>query len=319
MKIRDKKLLIASGAIIVIAIAAAVLRTVALLTDFDSVSGHFKDGTLFTVSTVIITVGVVFALLYPVFVRNDKKPLPDFHGAGDTVGAGVLALAFVFLAVDILAELFTGGLKGAEILLGLLAATGAVGAVVYLFFYPYLGRRYSEKRGMAGLFAIVCLAAYAVMLFIDRDLTINAPNKLVDQLAIISAALFFLEEVRLSLGREIWELYTALGMVSVLATAYSAIPTLAFYFTELVRSGRVVMVSNSIAGAALAAALFIFITVRLLKVAFLRDAEPGEVAEMISLQNAAKEEATVDEIEEPTSDENQISIDDIISESDTEQ
>lgn len=313
MKIKDKRLPLYLTAIAAVAVTSVILRTVALFTDFDTASGHFTSDTLFTVSSVFLFAGVILAFSYLLFGRARERLVADFHGAGTYITSGILALAFIFLAVDMAGDVFSekSNSGALENFIGIAIILSTLISVVYLFLYPYLGRRYSEKRGIAGLAVIMCLALYAIHLFMDASLPINAPNKLIDQLSYVCAALFFLGEVRLSLGRERWASYVTFGMISALLAAYSSVPSLVLYFSGLITDGTEVILSKSICESALTAALFLFISARVSKVSLLHPDEPGAVAKMISAAQKSKEETAPDTVSEPA-DENQLSIDDII-------
>jgi hypothetical protein len=63
-------------------------------------------------------------------------------------------------------------------------------------------------------------------------MAINAPNKIVDQMAFIFASLFFLYEIRISLARECWHLYIAFGFIAATLGAYSSIPSIVMFFVK---------------------------------------------------------------------------------------
>ena len=130
-------------------------------------------------------------------------------------------------------------------------------AIVHFIMTAILTEASSALRAGLGLCAVSFLALYAAYLYFSAELPINSPNKIVDQMAYLFAAVFILYEVRISLGREIWGAYVTFGLISALLTAYSAIPSLICYFAK----GQTV--SNSIYETALTLALFIFILARL--------------------------------------------------------
>ena len=72
-------------------------------------------------------------------------------------------------------------------------------------------------------------------------------------MAYLSAALFFLYESRVSLGRAKWRPYVSFGLIAALLTAYSAIPSLIVYAVN----GY--LVSNSIVESVLSLTLSFFI------------------------------------------------------------
>ena len=313
MKIKDKRLFLCLLALSAITIAAVVLRTVACFTDLDVASGHFRSGALFIVSASLVAFGVLSALAYVFLPMQRVALLSDCHGALTNVGAGLLGGAFAFFAIDTFARAFSSNAVGITKLALIFTALSAIVSVAFVFLYPMLGPRLSEIRGFAGLFAISCLALYSIYLLSDSSLPLNVPGRIVDQMAYISAALFFIGEVRLFLGREIWKLYTVLGMIAMLLTAYSAIPAIIYYFGNAYSVENYTHLSKSIAETALTLALFFFITVRTFKIAFLNSDEPGPIAKTVSDIIDSKQAESVESPDKQSDNENQISIDDIIS------
>ena len=156
-------------------------------------------------------------------------------------------------------------------------------------------------------------------LYFSTALPINSPNKMLDQMAYLLAAVFFLYETRLSFGREKWRPYIAFGFIAATVCAYSSIPSIILYISN----GETV--SNTIYESTLTLALFIFIISRIIltaglieakssptvsaiaKAAHLRQNEINpisEIAEIIDLSGKALE------YDEELPDENQITIDD---------
>ena len=60
----------------------------------------------------------------------------------------------------------------------------------------------------------------------------NSHAKIVDQMAILFAALFMLYEARISLGREMWRGYAAFGLMAKALSSYASIPNLILYFVK---------------------------------------------------------------------------------------
>lgn len=309
MKIRDKRLGIFLIVLAALTTAAVTLRTVACFSDFNSASFRFNDGVLFTVSTICVAACVLLAVCYVLFGSPRRELVSDMHGMLTSSASALAAVGFVFLGFELFGELFSGESIGRGLIV-FAAALTAVASTVYFFLVPFLGKRYSEIRSYAGLAVLVCLLSYALYLFTDASMPINAPAKLIDQLAFALAGLFFLGEIRLSLGREGWVSYVFFGMIAASVCAYSSIPSLIIYFTGTESEAAPILLSRSITESVLTAALFIFISVRVGKVAFLLDDEAGEAAQMI-FENAESVDADSEIISADT-DENQISIDDLI-------
>ncbi|MBR0449266.1 MAG: hypothetical protein IIX30_00435, partial [Clostridia bacterium] len=112
----------------------------------------------------------------------------------------------------------------------------------------------------------------------------NAPAKITDEMAYLFAAVFFLYETRISLGRGKWRAYVTFGLIAAQLAAYSSIPALIVYFAK----GE--MISNSIFESVLTFTLFLFITSRLGMVSTLTPDKPCDVAAAIDAKILAEEE-----------------------------
>lgn len=305
MKLKDKRMIIFIALGFLISVAACVLRTVALFRDFDFETGYFGEKTLIFVSTFIIFASVLPALLYFIFGKARKNLIADFHSPAIYIPSGLLALAFIFMARELLlsSAFFVSEAALSQKIILFFILVGSIASILYLFLNTFLGRRYSQIRGAFGFAPIITLLAFAALLYFDTSVPINAPNKSVDQIAYVITAVFFCGEIRISLGREIWRLYTAVGIIAASVCAYSSIPSLIIYFTK---DG--VCISSSVAESILTFALFVFITAKTVLVAFLKSGEKGMLASSIS----SPTEQDVEEKAEESTNENQMSIDDIL-------
>ena len=122
-------------------------------------------------------------------------------------------------------------------------------------------KRISNLTAVFGICAIIFFALYGAYLYFNRSIhPINSPNKVINQMAYLSAAIFLLFETRISLGRDLWSPYVSFGLISSLLCGYSAFPSMIFYF-----AGRdIKFVADGIEECVVAFALFIFIIVKLL-------------------------------------------------------
>ena len=144
-------------------------------------------------------------------------------------------------------------------------------------------------------------------------------------MAYLFIALFFLYEIRLSLGRERWKQYIAFGFMAALLSAYSSIPALIVYFAK----GKTI--SLSIYENVLTLMFFVFITLKLLLASYLTEDKTSSVVEGImklSAERSAELEKPTEAVEEAVAvneeiaeepDENQISIMDIEDEQEEEE
>ena len=113
----------------------------------------------------------------------------------------------------------------------LMVATAAL-SIVYLIFNTFFIRTVSARRAGFGLCITIFFSLYLIYLFFYSSVTINSPIRTIDQLTYAFAAVFFLYEIRLSMGREIWKPYLIFGFISAALAAYSSIPAIIVFFVK---------------------------------------------------------------------------------------
>ncbi len=268
------------------AIAASVLRTIALCRDLESNMIYFKDQTLIYISYIIVIVGA-FALLSSAFMLERVSLVSTFSSPSTYIPTGVVGVALIGFAAELILWVgnvsplpFFESLGLPSTALALATAIFAVLSVVHFLTNALLSERHRATRGYFAIATIVMLAAYASLLYFDTSTPINDSTKTVDQLAYLFAAIFFLYEARISLGREMWRGYSAFGLVALLAGVYSSLPAILAYFI------KGYTVSRSLEASMLTLAISFFILMRLMLVTRLR--HEGESAAMSSLRLSAQ-------------------------------
>lgn len=272
---------------------SVAFRTAALFTNFNTEIGFYDGKILINIASWLVIAGSVFMFTYAFTGSKRHKLIADFSTPATYVPTGALSVAMIFFAIataiksskssfSIRSLMLTPGLTRAEItqeisknmaslVLSLMAPMACL-AVLYFILTACVLKRSSQLRAFFGTANVLFLAFYTSYLYFDStsSLARNAPNKIVDQMAFLFAALFFLYEIRISLGREKWNLYMAFGFIASALTAYSSIPSLLYHFI----SGEIV--SNSAQENVLTFAIFVFITSRLTLAAFLKEEKESE-------------------------------------------
>ncbi|MBR2466877.1 MAG: hypothetical protein IKB38_08140 [Clostridia bacterium] len=289
MNTKDKRLIIFLISVFTLTAGACVMRVLALINHFDTVTNYFTKSGLIIAASVVICIATLVAISYLFLGKSNENLIPHFHGAATFIPSGLLALAVIFALRDFFS---------ASAILAAATVIAAVCFVIYLFLNPFLGKCYSTLRGAFALAPIIFLLLFAVAIYTDTTLPINAPNKAVDLFAAVSATLFFTGEARLSLGREKWNLYTALGLISISLTAYSSVPAIIVYFVNGAE------LSLSIIQSVLIFALFVFSSSRVILTLFLSSDKEGALAAIISKETKQETEYSEDE--------NQMSFDDLM-------
>ena len=241
-------------------VSACILRSVALLRDLDYVSGHFSNKLIIGIADKLIIGATLFAISYVFFAKRDRALIFDFSSPLNYVFSGTLGAALLLYSGYALSH----GSKTRSYLL-ILTGILAILSTVHFFLASITTVISSERRADFGIITVIFLALYSAFLYFDSTLPINSPTKIVDEMTYVVAALFFLYETRISIGREKWPRYTTFGFITMLLSAYSAIPALISYII----SGNVT--ANNIFETILTFAIFLFTTARLTLTASLQE------------------------------------------------
>jgi len=266
-----------------------ILRTVACLNYLDEF-GYFISPTLITVSNAIAAAAIIFFLTYIWAARRDMALIPSFDSPASYVPCALVGVALVFLSFSLIVRSasYTSRLSRLLVLiLGFLALL----SVGYFLVSALSVKRRSLKRSKYGLVTLIFLCGYIAFIYFDTSLPLNAPVKIVDIMAYLFAALFFLYEIRLSLGREKWRHYISYGFMASLLCAYSSIPSLIVYFAR----GQVISTSGY--ESILTFTLFIFITLKIFLTSTLTPDKTSPVVERL-IASAAKRQEELEPIEE---------------------
>ena len=298
--------------------ACTVLRSIACLNYLDEDGYYFTSPILINISAIIAAASLIFFLSYIWCTRAKVNLIPSFSSPANYVPCVLVTVGLAFLSVKLLTVAFAG--TALSTLLQKFAFVTAILALLAICYFAasalYISRR-SIKRSNFGLLTLLFLCAYVAYIYFDTSLPLNAPNKIADEMAYLFVALFFLYEIRLSLGREKWKQYISFGFMAALLSAYSSVPSLIVYFVK----GKTI--SLSVYESVLTFTFFVFITLKLLLASRLTEDKTSPFVEGIiglcSVRSAeleamrapaVAEDDAVEEVAEDA-DENQISIMDI--------
>ncbi len=299
MNSNSKKLGIYLGIAAAITAASVTLRTVACLYDLNYLLGRFEDNLLIDIANSLLWSGAILMLTY-CFAAEKIKLRPSFTGPATYIATGAVGAALLFFS----RRLFEFAAQKSESVINtevarssgilvpvtILTAIFAILSVWHFAANSFFSEAKTEKRAYPAIFTLLMMCCYAAVLYFSTDLPINAPNKLCDQMAFLISALFFLYETRISLGREKWRAYSAFGLMALMFTAYSSIPSLITYFL------RGAVISASIEENVLTLTLMIFIGARLTLTVFLpEDKENGTVSVLREAADGRKGEVQLTE------------------------
>ena len=270
---------------------ATALRTVACIRHLDFESGFFTDKSLSTVAD-IITLLTVLGMFSYAFAASRIKLRASFSTGATYVPTGLLGVATVFLGAATLTHALTSGkypflhpatLSNPSAIVGVLAAVLAFASVGYHFLNAFVTEAKSNLRTYFASAAIAFLAFYAMLIYLDGTRSINETAKILRQTAFLLCALFFLYEERISLGREMWRVYSAFGLAAASLTAYTSVPAIITYYVK----GKLISSSGNASLASIEEyvfllAAFIFILSRLILTARLPEDKENELIKTLS-------------------------------------
>ena len=287
---------------------ATALRTVACVKMLDYSSGLFTDRSLVTASNAIILLLIIGMLSYAL-VASRVSLRASFSTGATYVPTGILGAATAFIGIKVFyyamescnyrffsKEVFT--LKAPAALIGVMVTVLALLSIAHHFFNAFTTDAKDTVRAYFATATIAFLAFYAIEVYIDGTLAVNDPSKVLRQITFMICAAFFVFEARISLGREMWRLYTAFGLVAASLTAYTSIPAIITYYVngEIINASSVKSLT-SLEEYVLLLALFIFIVSRLCLTAFLREEKENALVKALGEYAKEREERVNDSYE----------------------
>ncbi len=288
-----KKIDIYTIPLVFVSIATVALRSFALLTSFNWETMHFDDKTAITISSIIMAVSVIGFLSYLILGDKESSLVVKNNNAASYIPAGIVSTALAFMGANCIYDCFNvyapqsagsttfNPLPTISLLCGVFAFL-SVGA---FFLSIFIERNDNIYKAAFSLSIVLFLALYAVLLYFDKSVhPTNSPNRFVDQMAYLSAAVFFLFEARIPLGRTKWRGYVAFGLVAALLCTYSAIPSLILYFVNQS------VLSESIFESLLTLTIAILVFSKLLQFKKLTPDTECEMAKNISTMAAIRED-----------------------------
>ena len=211
---------------------AVILRSVALINSFNTVTMHYEDKTAIGVANLLVTLACASFVSYLFFGEKEQKLISVSGNPASYIPAGLVSCALLFMGAQCLGGAFNYSPVPIPLLM-LVCAVLAFASVASFFLSVFVEHGAEVYKAAFSLAIVLFLAFYSVYLFFNKSThPTNSPNKVLDQLSYVSAAIFFLFESRIHLRRAKWRSYVAFGLIAGLLTAYSAIPSLITYIAN---------------------------------------------------------------------------------------
>jgi hypothetical protein len=298
MNTNSKRLGLYLAIMLLLTSVATTLRTIASLTALDYGSGFFNDKSLITAADIIITLTVLGMFSY-LFVASRIKLHANFSTGATYIPTGVLGVASAFFGAKVLSYAMSieqshifpremAYMQGAAKVIGIITAVLAFLSIAHHFFNAFIVESKTEIRAYFAIATIMFLALYSMLIYLDPTLSIGESTKVLRLIAFLFASIFFLYEARISLGREMWRIYTTFGLIAASLCAYASVPAIVTYYAKdalisAASSKSLVTIEEYI----VLFALFLFIVARLYITITLHEAK--ENALINALANYAKE------------------------------
>lgn len=271
--------------LLVSAVSSSILRLFALINDFDRLTMQYSSSIAATVADWIVIISTICFGAY-LFLKKDQDALIEKNdNAASFIPSGIVSTALLFMGVNLFKEAanhYTALLQPISVLAAILAFL-SVGA---FFLTILINQENNLIRASFSISIVIFLALYSCYLYFNREVhPTNSPNKVVDQMAYLFSAAFFLYESRIAIGRAKWRGYVAFGFMAALCCIYSSLPALVYYSLERYS------IADSLFESVLTLALAIYITSKVLQTKRLTpDAECETARTIAALAEMRQEE-----------------------------
>ena len=266
------------------------LRTFACYEDLNLSTGYFSDKLMINIANCVAAAGCIVSLLYAVLSKDQARYRINMSSPLIYVPAGIVSVALIFFAASAIYTLVklpgsffsTETFSGTDNILLVLSAIFALVSLAYFMIENIFAKQKSQERGAAGLTVVIFWALLAAYTYFSKNMPLNSYAKITDQLAYISAAVFFLYECKIALDRDNLKSYVALGGVCAILSAYSSIPAIIIYLTK----GETI--SASISENILALGMFLLVTARLILLIMSPEDKKSDTVEAVKLMSSAR-------------------------------
>ena len=231
MKTATDKLKIYFYCTLVLSALCAILRSVSLLTAFDSKVGYFNSKLVMPhIHLALIIASVIFFASLFFFLKKAplSKELPVFSHLN--VFAGFMC-GTTYISSIALLLLYQRGSVG---IIHLVILASCAISVIY-FFYDALcpAEKKSPYRVVLAIAAVVSLISIIIDENIDYTVPLNNPNKVIIFLTFISISLFLVQDMRFAVNRPLPRAYVFTALTSFLLCVSSSVPGIIGHYANI--------------------------------------------------------------------------------------
>ena len=210
-----------------VTLVGVVLRTVALLTEYEADIEFYASPSL-AIATAAILVAAGLTIAHFGYQLRDRLAFsPDYRDLPSLISGVYLAVSLLFLA----ATLVLGALSEPPLALAaaILTAVFAVGSTPIFVLRAFDGRVGTALNGLLTLPAAAACVLFALYLSFEDSVMLTSPAKLLATAAWVFASFFFLGEARIALGRAKWALHLSVTAATVILAGTLSLPNLVYH------------------------------------------------------------------------------------------
>lgn len=210
-----------------VALAAVILRTVALLTEYEAEIGFYKDATL-AIVTAVLLVATAVLLAVTVYDRRDFFRFKvEYHELGTHFSGSFLGISLVFFAVTLLIDVAPR--SGLPLCFGILAAVFALLGCPLFLLRSFCSRALGSAKALLTVGLSYFSFFFTVYLCFEGTMMLACPPKLLAIATWSLVTFFFLGEARIALGRPKWPMHTYITVLTAIFTATLSLPNLIYH------------------------------------------------------------------------------------------
>lgn len=257
------------------AVLAAALRCVLTLTTLDARYGVYETDSVLPIAFHIILATGIAAVSAAAALKVPKRDAGYLIPRSDFTVFASCAAAFL-LAFELFTSLYNTLTSSIEpALFDILEMCFSVPATVFFLALIRTVKKRSAALALTSFFPTAWCAVCLIRIYFDNSVLMTSPNKILGELALLAAMLYFLAEARNQLGIASDRFYLAAASAAPVLLLTSAVPNL--LFSDKLSIGT----SDSYMRYAIEAVFAIFIWARL--AAYAKNPEATDNAESIAL------------------------------------
>ncbi len=214
-----------------VAVATVVLRTVAMLTEYETEIGFYKDATL-AIVTAVLLVTTAALLAVTVYDRRDFfRFTVEYHELSTHFSGSFLGISLIFFAVTLLIDVASR--TGLPLCFGILTAFFALLGCPLFLLRSFGGKALGSAKALLTVALSYFSFFFTVYLCFEGTMMLACPPKLLAIATWSLVTFFFLGEARIALGRPKWPLHTYITVLTAVFTAALSIPNLIYHAVRL--------------------------------------------------------------------------------------